>query len=124
MMETSTTERGAPCIIVDHYVYQKQKNLAGGRVCWECERRRVHGCKAKIHVIDNVVVKNVNEHNHTANSARAEIVKIRAVMKMKAETTEEGTHNILSTELQNISKDAAAQLPTMGNLRRAIRRNR
>ena len=69
-------------------------------------------------------MKNVNEHNHTANGARSEIVEIRAVMKMKAETTDEATHNILSTELQNISKDAAAQLPTMGNLRRAIRRNR
>ena len=30
-------------------------------------------------------MKNVNEHNHTANNARAEIVKIRAVMKMKAQ---------------------------------------
>ena len=51
-MEVATVAdtRGKNKLIVDGYVYEKQKALANNIVSYECERRRGGRCKAKLMV--------------------------------------------------------------------------
>ena len=119
-----TTERGARCVVDKKYIYLKQKELAGGKQSWECERRKMGGCKAKIHVFETMVQKEVNEHNHLPESHREEIMAVRSSLKRRAEETEEPPQRLLSTALSGLSQGAATQMTSVAHVRRAIRRNR
>ena len=52
----------------------------------ECEGRRYQGCKAKVQVLGEEIVK---EHNRAADVALKEVIKIRSTTKRRAERTEE-----------------------------------
>ena len=81
-MEYVRSNRGAFKLIHGNHVYVKQKVLKNGAVCWECEQRRNKvACKAKLHVLNDQIVKNVNEHTHPANRGEVESIKVRQAMK-------------------------------------------
>ena len=49
-------------------MYVKQKVLKNGAVCWECDQRRnKFGCKARLLVLDDQVIKVTNDHTHAVN---------------------------------------------------------
>ena len=84
-MEYVRSNRGAFKLIHGNHVYVKQKVLKNGAVCWECEQRRNKvACKAKLHVLNDQIVKNVNEHTHPANRGEVESIKVRQAMKKRA----------------------------------------
>ena len=87
-MEYVRSNRGAFKLIHGNHVYVKQKVLKNGAVCWECEQRRNKvACKAKLHVLNDQIVKNVNEHTHPANRGEVESIKVRQAMKKRARET-------------------------------------
>ena len=49
-MEYVTSERGKQKLVLEGYVYVKQKALSTGHISWECECRRHKGCKARLRV--------------------------------------------------------------------------
>ena len=76
-MEYVRSNRGAFKLIHGNHVYVKQKVLKNGAVCSECEQRRNKvACKAKLHVLNDQIVKNVNEHTHPANRGEVESIKV------------------------------------------------
>ena len=64
-MQFVTSERGAQKLVLEGFVYVKQKVLKDGGVHWECELRHHRGCKAKLHVrgTDHLVAR-TNDHTH------------------------------------------------------------
>ena len=61
-----------------------------GAVCCECDQRHnKFACKAKLHVLDDQVIKQVNDHTHVASRAVVESSKVRQEMKKRARETEE-----------------------------------
>ena len=59
--------------------------LSSGAVCWECDQRRnKFACKAKLYVLDDQVIKQVNDHTHVASRAVVESSKVRQEMKKRA----------------------------------------
>ena len=75
-MEYVRSNRGAFKLIHGNHVYVKQKVLKNGAVCWECEQRRNKvACKAKLHVLNDQIVKNVNEHTHPANRGEVDLAR-------------------------------------------------
>ena len=45
-----------------------QQVLKNGAVCWECDKRRnKFACKAKLHVLDDQIIKETNDHTHATN---------------------------------------------------------
>ena len=66
----------------------------------------------------------VNDHTYAPNAAQIEVAKVRASIKRKALTTDETPQEILTTELANVSNEAAVNLPPMRHIRRAIRSQR
>jgi hypothetical protein len=123
-MEFVKTEKGSRKLIFEGFCYVKQKDLAGGKVCWECDRRRKRQCKAKLHLMGERVVSRTNDHTYAGNAARCEMLNVRAVMKERAETTEEAPQQILGQAVAGMSAAASAILPKVTDMRRVIRRNR
>ena len=123
-MEFTQTERGGRKLLLEGFAYVKQKDLAAGKECWECELRRKRQCKAKVHLLGRAVVSRTNEHTHVGNAARCEVLTVRANMKDRAETTEEAPQQILAQSIVGMSEAAAALLPKVNDVRRGIRRNR
>ena len=57
---------GGMKLLFQNNLYVKQKVLSSGAVCWECDQRRnKFAWKAKLHVLDNQVIKQVNDHTST-----------------------------------------------------------
>ena len=103
-MEYVRSNRGAFKLIHGNHVYVKQKVLKNGAVCWECEQRRNKvACKAKLHVLNDQIVKNVNEHTHPANRGEVESIKVRQAMKKRARETEETPQQIISNAVAHLN---------------------
>ena len=124
-MEYVRSNRGAFKLIHGNHVYVKQKVLKNGAVCWECEQRRNKvACKAKLHVLNDQIVKNVNEHTHPANRGEVESIKVRQAMKKRARETEETPQQIISNAVAHLNEHAAVTMPPVHHIRRDIRRQR
>ena len=121
---TWTNQNRTKIITNDGYAYVKKWNLADGWESFECERRRnFDGCKGKIKVNGNQFLV-TQDHHHTPNQARNEVLKIRSSIKRRAQTTLDGTQAIVGGALAGISPAVAAQLPAVKTLRRSTQRNR
>ena len=59
----------------------KKKVLKNGAVCWECDKRRnKFACKAKLHVLDDQIIKETNDHTHATNRGEVQASKVRQEM--------------------------------------------
>ena len=106
-------------------LYVKLKVLSSGAVCWECDQRRnKFACKAKLHVLNDQVIKQVNDHTHVASRAVVESSKVRQEMKKRARETEETPQQIISQSVALLSEQAAVAMPPIHHIRRDIRRQR
>ena len=54
-----------PTKVEENNIYIKWKVLSNGAVYWKCNQSRTANiCKAKIHVLNDQVIRRVNEHTH------------------------------------------------------------
>ena len=95
--------------------------LSSGAVCWECDQlRNKSACKAKLHVLDDQVIKQVNDHTHVASRAVVESSKVRQEMKKRAIETEETPQQIISQSVTLLSEQAAVAMPPFHKLELVI----
>lgn len=85
-MDKVLSIRGIQKVMHNGYVYVKQKDLAGGVISYECEKRRGNGtriseCKAKIKVKNDVVVGTLHEHTHASDATQCEVLQVRHNIK-------------------------------------------
>ena len=66
----------------------------------------------------------VNEHTHPPSETKCEVVRLKSLIKDRAETTRDTPQQILADTLANASETAAINLPRIENLRRTIRSQR
>lgn len=124
-MEFLTSTKGGRKLVHEGFVYVKQKILANGVVSYECEmRRNEKQCKAKVKVLGDEVIANLNEHTHAPITGRPEALKIRHSLKRRAMDTEETAQQVITQELENVSEQAAVHIPAIRTIRRGIRRYR
>lgn len=121
-MEFTRTEKGARKLLNDGYIYIFQKNLANDLTSWECVDRRKGQCKARVKLtIMDEFVQQVNEHTHPPSQVKCEVAKVTASVKLRAETSNDTSRQILAGELIGISESASVNLPSMNAMRRNIR---
>ena len=112
-------------LLFHNNLYVKQKVLSSGAVFWECDQRRnKFAWKAKLHVLDDQVIKQVNDHTHVASRAVVESSKVRQEMKKRARGAEETPQQIISQSVALLSEQAAVAMPPIHHIRRDIRRQR
>lgn len=108
-MEFMKSSRGSEKILLDGYVYVKVKDLVGGVVCYECEKRRYsRQCKARLKVKGNEVIGFVNEHTHEPDPTRKE------TLLEAAQSVDGRTRDVTKLPNQNdctaVAKDGLAEL--------------
>ena len=126
-MEFIKSSRGKDRLVLDGYLYVKQKDLANGVVSFECEERRNKAsCKAKVkvHMQQSEVVGRLHSHTHAPSQAKIIAEKTVQKVKKRAIETEETPQVILSEACSTIDEETGATLPPIHHLRRNIRRHR
>ena len=84
------SQRGKGKFVRDGYIYIFDRHGSDNITeFWRCERRRL--CKARIHVKNGEIVKNINGHSHNADPAQVEKGKIISKIKLRASETMEQT---------------------------------
>ena len=59
------SERGKAKLVFQHNIYWKDGiNNVEETVYWRCNNRHKSSCKARVHTVNAVVTKQLNEHNH------------------------------------------------------------
>ena len=128
-MEFIETVRGKRKVLLDGYLYVKQKALANGYVSYECEKRRQNKdkqgeCKAKIKVRGDEFIMGENQHTHAPEPGRPEMLRVKEGIKRRAAETEETPQQIITTQVQRLGEAAATQMPQIKSVRRQVRRVR
>ena len=125
IMDYVRSNKGGMKLLFQSNLYVKQKVLSSGAVCWECDQHRnKFACKAKLHVLDDQVIKQVSDHTHVASRAVVESSKVRQEMKKRARETEETPQQIISQSVALLSEQATVAMPPIHRIRRDIRRQR
>ena len=118
-MDYVSTNKGGMKLFSQNNLYGKQKVLSSGAVCWECDQCcNKFACKAKLHVLDDQVIKQVNDHTHAASRAVVESSKVRQEMKKRARETEETPQQIISQSVALLSEQAAVAMPPIHHTQR------
>ena len=106
-MEYVKSNKGGFKLLYDNYTYVKQKVLTNGAVGWECDQRRnKFARKAKLHVLDDQIIKETNDHTHAANRCEVQASKVRQEMKKIARETEETPQQIISNAVAHVNNHA------------------
>ena len=84
---------------------------------WVCEKRST--CRGRVwsRGIDGEIFKVVTDHNHAAQAARPEAIRIIDEVKEHAARTQDAPQQILSNVLTGVHADVAAVLPRKDTLK-------
>ena len=118
--------KGNRQLILDGYLFNKQKTSATNVVTWDCvERRKLHNCNVRVKSLDDEIVARLNmPHDHPPQPERLQAAIVRSNMKQRAKTSAMKTRDIISNEAQYEDDAVLAYLPTEQILKRDIQRNR
>lgn len=111
----------------DHLVHKGFRFLikkTGNINTWRCVEHRRFKCSGKVFTADNKIIRVKDEHNHTPDSAKIEVKKIRARIRAAAQNTRDQPQVIIASCTEGISKSASVQLPSVRAMKRTIRKDR
>ena len=124
-MEILPTTRGQTKLVLEGFIYVKQKTMVDGEtIVYECEQRRKGLCKARIKVKDGAIVEQQYEHTHAGDHARVEALKVRIALKRSALGTEQSAAEIIAENISSISDATVSKLPKLATISRTIRKQR
>ena len=124
-MEFTKSSRGKDQLMLDGYLFNKQKVLADNVISWECvDRRNSKSCIARVKTRNDQMVGRMNDHTHPPCPEKIQARVVRSNMKDRARTTTEKTRNIMAEEVSNEPDDVLAMLPSARTLQRDIQRQR
>ncbi len=92
MAEFVQSKRGKTKLIVDNYVYQKERTNPDGDVMfWRCEKRGI--CKSRIHteIGTDRILRRITPHSHAPDCAHVSVLKAVEGLKDRAVNTQETT---------------------------------
>lgn len=112
-------------LVLDGYMYSKNKTSAAGVITWECvERRNENSCMAKLKTLNEVEVGRLHEHQHNPDHQKIRVLKIKGEMKRRAQNTAENTRDVLSSAVAGQTEETLARCPKEETMKRYIRNAR
>ena len=88
-VQTIKTNQGKVKIVVNDFLYIKNKNLTTS-ICWECVRRRRDNCKATVKTdMNNQNPEIIGDNSHAPSATEVAVTKCRQTMKERARNTRE-----------------------------------
>ena len=122
-IEEVATKRGGRKFIIDGFSYVKKKSLKNNREKFECTERQKLFCKAFI-IVENgeVVHDTIPSHRHSPDPALLATLRMKKEIRERAENTLETPQQIIqNVVLCGSDMEAAANLPSVDNMKRNIR---
>ena len=114
-------------LIFENYIFVKQKDLRNGAIAWECsERRNTKSCRARVKTLDGNIVGQTNAHTCTTlpNPSKVDVLRTRAAMLIQAGRSDDRTQAIIGANINQLSDDTKAFLPSIDAMRRGVQRVR
>ena len=122
-MFIASTRSGGQLLVVEGFVYSKQKELAHDVILWECvNRRNAQSCRARIRTRYGHEVGRLNMHTHPSDPEKVATMIVRNRMKNRAQVTREKTRVIISDYVAALPQETIARLPNEGTMRGDVRR--
>ncbi|XP_073406402.1 uncharacterized protein [Dendrobates tinctorius] len=121
-MNSVLSKRGRSKLVHENHIYLFSKRTADDvHSIWVCEKRST--CKGCVWTNEESgeVVKVVNLHNHAAQAARPEAIRLVNEAVTRARTTQETPQQILTDVVSGAHSNVAALLPRKASLKRTIR---
>ena len=121
MAQFVDTNRGGKTLHFEGHIYTKIRDGANGLQFWRCQNHKA-GCLARVTSEgSNVIVR--REHNHPPNPAQTTQL---AIVGMRKRARDESTsiNIIYDDQLEALSRDALAQLPSLESIRSSLYRAR
>ena len=105
--------------VFDKFTLDRQKKM------WRCERKN-YGCKARLHTNPETaeVICLRGAHIHPTNVARVEATRAITSIKRRADSSQEGTAQVINHGLESISVAVQGQMPNLNALKKVVRRKR
>jgi hypothetical protein len=75
MLRFITSQKGARKLVLDGYMFQKEKDGSNNKEIWRCEIRT---CKARAHSKADQLVNQHGAHNHAVVHGKSEVEIARA----------------------------------------------
>ena len=106
--------------IYDFHMYSADKQ----RLFWRCEMRKSK-CKARVHtkIQDNVnvIIKKINDHDHSSTSAKVEARSAVSEIKRKIQTGESSsTRMILADTVNKLDENVKCEISSLPTISRSI----
>lgn len=120
------TEKKKLCLVVDGFLFIRDKEYKG-KCYWLCNNYyRTDNCKARIHTnkINGEIIKVIGDHNHAANANNVGVKRCMADLKEKAETTNDSTQLVIANCSATITNAVKPHLPSVPSMKRSVRRVR
>ncbi|XP_031336714.1 uncharacterized protein LOC116166031 [Photinus pyralis] len=121
-MNSVISKRGKQKLVYENHLYLFSKKTRDNiNAIWVCEKRST--CKGRVWTegMNGEVIKVVNLHNHAAQAARPEAVRLVNEVCTRARTTQETPQQILAEVVSEAHANVAALLPRKDSLKRSIR---
>ena len=118
------TSRGRPKLVKAGFGYVQDKRGRDDVVYWRCESRDELSCKGRLRTEGGVIVAYVGSHNHAPEASKVEVVKALTEVKQKAASSQDSSHQIVTSVTNSVSQEAVVQLPSSTALKRKIQRTR
>lgn len=115
----STKNKDKLCF--ENYLYVKDRTVEE-KSYWKCENIKI--CKARVHVVDDKIVKYVNEHNHPPDKAKVLADGVINELKRKAVETNNSPSELINSISTGIHISVAAKLPSVTQLKKTANRMR
>lgn len=102
------------------FLYVKDKEIRE-KTYWRCQNFITTHCKSRVTTVNDIVEKQLGEHNHAGNSAKVSAEQILEKVRDDAQNTRDSAHYIISTASVRIDNSVSALLPSVDSMKRTIR---
>jgi hypothetical protein len=119
-LEFISSEKGKAKLCFESFLFIKDKAI-DTKIYWKCEHSKKVKCKARVITINNIVSSSNNDHNPNADAAQLEANKVMQKIKEVAENTRDPPHFIVSQASAGLGNAVAAKLPSVNNIKQAVR---
>ena len=81
---------------------------------WRCE---IRSCKARVHSVDDLIVKMSGEHFHSKENGKVEFAIAKENLRKRARKTYDNPHIVIGEETSSLSEAAKSLLPSQHALK-------
>ncbi|XP_077148452.1 uncharacterized protein LOC143809211 [Ranitomeya variabilis] len=124
-MNSVLSKRGKKKLVYENHIYIFSKRTADDvHSLWVCEKRLTSKGCVWTNEASGEVVKVTNPHNHAAQAARPEAIRLVNEVVTRARTTQETPQQILTEVISGTHSNVVALLPKKLSLKRTLRLSR